>query len=146
MAIELVGIEDMRIGRGTGKKGSRGDKYGKYRAAIANTVPWFKEQINKRETIRVKLSEIKKEMGREFESKADVSVEWGLKYVLFHEGIWITHGKTVKDENILLMRNSTSKDKLPDSLLEKGEDQSEVGEDQSEDDNGEAVDENEDDE
>lgn len=116
MAIELVQVDEMRTGRGGGGRKSAGQKYPKYRAAIAKTLPWLKEQVEERGTIRVKLTDVAREMGKEFETKHPTSIAWALKYTLFNEGIWVSPGKTTEDEHVLVMRAATPEDKLPSSL------------------------------
>lgn len=115
MAIELVEPDEMRTGRGTGRKAS-GEKYPKYKVAIAKTVPWLKEQIAEKGTIRARTSDIAREMGQGFAGKHNTSMYWGLKYALFHEGIHVSNGKTTEDEPVLVMRATTPEDKLPPSL------------------------------
>lgn len=116
MAIELVEATEMRTGRGGGGKGKSGQKYAKYRTAIQNALPFLKESIAEKETIRMKVDDVKKEMGKDFVSKHATSLYWGLKYVLFNEGIWVTTGKHNDGSDMFVMRNATPDDKLPDSL------------------------------
>lgn len=120
MTIELVEPENMRTGGRGGGKGRSAGKYVKYRLAIQKMVPFLKESIEDRETIRVKTEDIKKEMGGEFANKHDTSIYWGLKYAMFQEGIWITTGKHKDGGDVLVMRSATPNDKLPPSLT-KGE-------------------------
>lgn len=116
MVLDLVDIKDTKSTRGGGGKKGPGQKYPKYRAAVATMLPWFKEQIDKHGTIRVKTSDVAREMGREFESKHPTSITWALKFVLFNEGLFVTTGKTNDDKPILVIRAATPEDKLPDSL------------------------------
>lgn len=94
-------------------------RYGKYVDAISPHVEWLKNSITnaKDGVIRVKTTDIVKEMGREFARKNPKSIYWGLKYVLFHEGIVVDTGyyKT-GDDDMLVMRLSKEDDKLPPSL------------------------------
>lgn len=131
MAIPLVEAEEVRTGRGGVK--TKGEKYGKYGAAIAKHVPWIKEQIksSKDGTIRVKAADIGKEMGPEFAKKNPTSIYWGLKYVLFNEGIVVDTGTHKTGDKLLQMRLGTEEDKLPPSLskfLERDEEEEETGE------------------
>lgn len=115
MAIELVSVDQIRSGRG-GK--SKGEKYGKYAIAIQKNIPWIKEQIKKSKDgfIRVKNEDIRKEMGGEFVKKNETSVYWGLKYVLFQEGVVVESGTKDTGEKLLIMRLADNEDRLPDSL------------------------------
>lgn len=116
MALELVGVDEMRTGKGSGKKGGKGEKYTKYKVAIAKTLPWLKEQIEEKGTIRARTTDIVREMGQGFAGKDPTSIYWALKYTLFHEGIFVLNGKTTEDEPVLVMRTRTSDDELPPSL------------------------------
>lgn len=120
MPIQLVEAEAMKVGRGGGGK-AKGEKYAKYRLTIKKIVPFLKENIEKTETIRVKTDDIKKEMGGEFAKRHATSIYWGLKYALFHEGIWVTTGKHTDGSDVLVMRDATPEDKLPESLTKGGE-------------------------
>jgi hypothetical protein len=106
----------------------------------------LKESIEEKGTIRVKNEDIKKEMGSEFAKKHGTSIYWGLKYVLFQEGIWVTTGKHNDGSDVLVMRSTVPEDKLPDSLTkgdkekegeEEVEEEGPLPEDEKEDDNGE---------
>lgn len=115
MAIPLISVEEVQIGRG-GK--TKGEKYGKYAQAIAKDVTWLKEQIatSPDKKIRLKVRDIANAMGPDFAKKSDTAIYWGLKFVLFHEGIVIDTG-TAKDKGkLLIMRFATPDDKLPPSL------------------------------
>ncbi len=125
MAIELVEATEVRTGRG-GK--TKGEKYGKYAIAIQKHIPWIKEQIasNKDGIIRVKATDMGKEMGGEFAKKNGTSIYWGLKYVLFQEGIVVDTGTHKTGDKLLIMRLGKEDDRLPPSLskyLEQDEDE-----------------------
>jgi len=115
MAIELVEATEVRSGRG-GK--TKGEKYGKYAIAIQKHIPWIKEQIeaNKDGIIRVKATDMGKEMGGEFIKKNATSIYWGLKYVLFQEGIVVDTGTHKTGDKLLIMRLGKEDDRLPPSL------------------------------
>ena len=117
MVVPLVDIEEVQTGRGGRTKG---EKYGKYAQAIASQVQWFKDKIkeNPEGKIRAKSKDIAKAMGPEFEKKSDKAIYWGLKFVLFHEGIVVTTGKAKDGSTLLVMRYATSEDKLPPSLAQ----------------------------
>ena len=123
MSIPLVGVDDVRTGRG-GK--TKGEKYGKYALAIAKHTPWIKEEIKKSKDgiIRIRNVDLRKEMGGDFVKKNDTSIYWGLKFVLFNEGIVVETGTHTGGDKLLVMRLANDDDVLPASLskyLESGE-------------------------
>ena len=123
MAIELVEATEVRTGRG-GK--TKGEKYGKYAIAIQKHIPWIRDQISASSegTIRIKATDMGREMGGEFAKKNATSIYWGLKYVLFQEGIVVDTGTHRTGEKLLIMRLGKEDDVLPASLakyLEKDE-------------------------
>jgi len=126
MSIPLVEAEEVRTGRGGGK--TKGEKYGKYAVAIQKHVSWIKDQIatSKDGTIRVKAADLGKEMGGDFAKKNPTSLYWGLKYVLFNEGIVVDTGTHKSGDKLLVMRLGTEEDKLPPSLskyIDSGEEE-----------------------
>ena len=128
MGITLVEAEEVKTGRG-GK--TKGEKYGKYAIAVQKHVNWIKDQIStaKDGVIRVKATDFGKEMGGEFAKKNATSLYWGLKYVLFNEGIVVDTGTHKTGDKLLIMRLGTPEDTLPPSLskyLEPAEE--EIGE------------------
>lgn len=126
MAIPLVEAEEVRTGRGGGK--TKGEKYGKYAIAVQKSVPWIKEQIveSKDGIIRIRATDLAKEMGPDFAKKNPTSIYWGLKYVLFNEGIVVDTGTHKTGDKLLLMRLGTEEDKLPPSLSKYLEPEEEV--------------------
>ncbi len=119
MPIDLINDQDVRAGRGTGKK-NRGKKYKNYRLAIEKILPFLKESLEKSKNgvIRIKIKDIAKEMGDKFENKNSTSLMWGLKFTLFNEGIMVKSGKHNDGSDILIMTHRTENDKLPPSLEE----------------------------
>jgi hypothetical protein len=115
MAVPLVSIEEVQTGRG-GK--TKGEKYGKYAQSIAKDVIWLKDQIAESpdKKIRIKVRDIANAMGGEFVKKSDTAIYWGLKFVLFHEGIVVDTGTAKDKSKLLVMRTATPEDKLPPSL------------------------------
>jgi hypothetical protein len=115
MPIELIEATEVRSGRG-GK--TKGEKYGKYAIAIQKHIPWIKEQIANipEGVIRVKASDMGREMGGEFVKKNPTSIYWGLKYVLFQEGIVVDTGTHKTGDKLLIMRLGREDDRLPPSL------------------------------
>ena len=115
MVVPLVSIEEVQTGRG-GK--TKGEKYGKYAQSIAKDVTWFKDQIleSPGKKIRLKVRDMANAMGPEFAKKSDTAIYWGLKFVLFHEGIVVDTGTAKDRSKLLVMRTGTPEDKLPPSL------------------------------
>ena len=115
MDIKLFEPEDMKTGRGGGKKGT-GEKYAKYRSAIAPHVAFLKEGIAaaKDGSIRVRVVDLAKAMG--MTGKHETSIYWGLKYVLFTEELVVTTGQTKDNEPVLIVREKKEGDVLPASL------------------------------
>lgn len=116
MELQLFEPEDMKTGRGGGKRGT-GERYTKYTSAIGPHVEWVKAQIaaSKDGTIRVKVADLAKAIG--MTGKHETSIYWGLKYALFGQGIVVATGKTKADEAVLVMREKKEGDTLPASLV-----------------------------
>lgn len=115
MEIKLFEPEDMKTGRGGGKKGG-GERYAKYKTAIAPHVEFLKEGISESKdgNVRVRVADLAKAMG--MVGKHETSIYWGLKYVLFGEGLVVTTGQTKDGEPVLIMREKVEGDVLPASL------------------------------
>ena len=124
MTIPLIPADDVRAGRNK----SKSEKYTKYAAAIAGKLSWIKDQISDSDsgTIYVRSDDMKKELGEDFTKLADSSFYWGIRYVLFQEGIFVEQKTHKKDESkLLLIRLANEADELPSSLrkyLEPSED------------------------
>lgn len=125
MAIELIDVGQMRVGRAGGRKGS-GERYPKYKVAVQKILPFLKDSIQDKGTIRVKTEDIKKELGGDFANKHATSMYWGLKYVLFQEGVWVSTGQHTDGSDVLIMRSATEKDVLPDSLTKQDKEGADV--------------------
>jgi hypothetical protein len=115
MSVPLISIDEVQKGRG-GK--TKGEKYAKYAQSIAKDVAWLKEQISisSDKKIRLKVRDIASSMGPEFAKKSDTAIYWGLKFVLFHEGIVVDTGTAKDKSKLLVMRYALPDDKLPPSL------------------------------
>lgn len=115
MPIELVNVEDVRTKR-SGK--TKGEKYSKYAQAVAKFIPWLEEQIDNSpdKKIRIKSSDIAKEMGGTFATKSHGAIYWGLKFVMFHNGIVVDTATQKAGDKLLVMRRATPDDALPASL------------------------------
>lgn len=116
MTLQTIEIDEVRIGRSGGR--TKGEKYKKYGIAIEKCIPWIREEIEKSkdDTVRVRNSDIRKEMGGEFVNKNETSIYWGLKYILFQEGIVVETGTHKSGDKLLMMRLANDDDKLPESL------------------------------
>lgn len=130
MDIKLFEPEDMKTGRGGGKKGT-GERYSKYKNAIAPHVGFLRDGItgSKDGSIRVRVSDLSKAMG--MTGKHETSIYWGLKYTLFAEGIVVTTGQTKDNEPVLIMRERREGDVLPASLTKHLGGETGVGEAES---------------
>lgn len=97
---------------------TKGHKYGKYAQAIGSEISWLKDSIKKSDDgkIRIKIRDFAKTMGPEFEKKKDKAIYWGIRFVLFHEGIVVASAKDTGNKDLLVMRMATSDDVLPQSL------------------------------
>ena len=113
--ITLVLAEDVKPRTG-GK--TKSEKYGKYARAVAGLIPWLEENINKSPDQRViiKISDMTKELGPEYEKKSDSAIYWALKFVLFHNGIFVDTATHKGGGKLLVMRKATTEDRLPGSL------------------------------
>ena len=56
------------------------------------------------------------EMGDKFKNKHSTSLMWGLKFILFNEGIMVRSGKHNDGDDLLIMTRRTENDTLPPSL------------------------------
>jgi len=93
-------------------------RFGKYAQAVTKLIPWLYESIDQSndKKIRIRLRDIVREMGPEFEKKSNSAIYWGIKFVLFNEGIIVDTGSSQKDEYMLVMRRRKEEDQLPSSL------------------------------
>lgn len=114
MAIPLVSVDEVQTGKGK----TKGEKYIKYAQAVAPHVAWLKDQIKDSVDgkIRIKIKEIAKVLGPDFEKKSDTAIYWGLKFVLFHEGIVVDSGTALDKSRLIVLREATDTDVLPPSL------------------------------
>lgn len=116
MSIPLVESTEVKAHGGHGKGHTKGEKYGKYAIAISPHLPWLKENIDtsKDGYIRIKTTDIAEAM--KIPKKSDTAIYWGLKYVLFNEGIVVETATHKDNSQILTMRFATTEDRLPPSL------------------------------
>ena len=128
MPIELVDPDEV-----VGRKGrTKGEKYGKYAEGIKKHIQWIKEKISQSSDgyVRMKVKDIAKEMGPDFVGKDERSTYNGLKYVLFHEGIFIDLGTHKDGDKLLIMRFATDEDRLPQHLAKYLESEESEGEEE----------------
>lgn len=114
MVVELVGEQDVKTKKGK----TKGEKYAKYAQSIAKNISWIKQQVNESPDgkIRLKIGDVKSDMGQAFEKLSDKAVYWGLRFVLFHEGLVVETGLHKDGDRLLMIRMGTPNDKLPHSL------------------------------
>lgn len=115
ISIPLFDVEDMKTGRGGGKRGT-GVKYAKYGAAIESSLNFFRNAIgeSKDGSIRVRVEDVAKQMG--MTGRHETSIYWGLKYTLFQKGLVVTTGQTKTGDPVLVIREKKEGDILPASL------------------------------
>ena len=144
ISIPLFEVEDMKTGRGGGKRGT-GQKYAKYGAAVEPMIGFLEESIEKAKdgTIRVKVTDIAKQIG--MTGKHETSIYWGLKFSLFQKGFVVTTGQTLKGDPVLVIRRKKEGDVLPASLAKHlgGNGETGAGEKEGEKEGVEGVDEKE---
>lgn len=101
-----------------------------YIQAISGLIPWIKENISGSTdgTIRVRMEDIKKDMGPEFANKAFNDIFKGLRHALFYEDIIVTKGRQKIDGGmILLFRTKIEQDKPPTNPMDEEEEESVPG-------------------
>lgn len=115
MTIPLIAANEVTTGRGRGRKGS-GERYLKYKNAIAPHVEFLQDEVAKSKdgNIRVLATDLAKTLN--MTGKHETSIYWGLKYVLFAEGLVVTTGQTKNNESVLIIRERKEGDVLPTSL------------------------------
>ena len=116
MPIPLVDEQDVK----SKSRSGNGIKYGKYSDAISSQLEFLKEGIAKEGTIRLKIRDVARAMGKDFERKSDTAIYWGLKYALFKEDI-VTDLGAHKDgiTKLLVLRAKQEDDVLPESYMRK---------------------------
>ncbi len=117
--LKLIDAKDVRGGRGGGGLKNKGKTYTEYTIALKNIIPFLKNEIEKKEVIRVKSKDIIKEMGRKFEMKHPTTLLWGIRYVMFKKGIFLSMGKHLNGSDVYVLRKVVDGDKLPNTLSEK---------------------------
>lgn len=112
-----VNTIDTKEDKGT-DKGQKKERYGKYAQAISAHITWIRERITNSQdgTVTIKVKELARKMGPDFEKKNETTIYWALKYVLFYEGIIVDMGTHDDGEKILKMRTKIAGDELPPSL------------------------------
>lgn len=122
--ITVLEMSDVKSRSRCGK--TKAEKYGAYmRAVTEDLVQWCKTNIDAspNSKLLVKVVEMAKQLGPDFEMLKEISVFWGLKFALWHHGISCSSTQhkdinpaTGKHFMIVIMRRSKANDKLPDSL------------------------------
>jgi hypothetical protein len=121
MNIEIPLVKDEDLKKKVRGSRIKKERYSGYRAAIRRILPWIMDNVAANGAINVKTSDLAKEMGQNFVNKSETSVLWALKYVLFHEGIWVEGGIANDDSPTIRMRAKKENDRLPPSLLKLDE-------------------------
>ena len=116
--VELIGEEDIKVKGGIEKK-RKG--YKKYSDAVnrINLVGWIKEEIEKKpeRTIVVKIDDVAKEMGPEFEKAGYQIMYQALKAILFQNGIFLSMATHKDGDKTFLLRDVKKGDQLAPSYL-----------------------------
>lgn len=108
----------------------RGGPYNMYGTAIHRFIPDILEKIesSKDKTIRVRISDMAKQLGEEFVDKKPMTLYAGLKYALFDHNVIVEMGrlksvdpKTGENIRVLKMRMKNPGDKLPPFLMKRRE-------------------------
>lgn len=87
----------------------------KYRQAVSELIPWMKQRIGESDDvkIRVRIEDIKNEMGHEFLDKTDSAIFKDLRYILFDEGLFVTKGRHKDGSALLIFRIVSQRDRPP---------------------------------
>ena len=116
--VELIDAKEVRVKGGIGKK-RKG--YKKYNDAInrINLVGWIKEEIIKKSdrTIIVKIDDVAKEMGPEFEEAGYAVMYQALKAILFQNGIFLSMATHKDGDKTFVLRDIREGDRLAPSYL-----------------------------
>lgn len=93
--------------------------YTKYCDALQKIVPRIDKDISRspNKEVIIKVKDLTKKMGKEFEKLHPTSIYWGVKYNMFQEGIIVSTKKTKEGELALVMRHKTEIDLLPATLI-----------------------------
>lgn len=94
------------------------EKYIEYKKAIQKTLPNINKSIASAggKEIKFKINDIVNVLGENFKDKNPASIYWGLKYVLFYEGIVVRTESQMGEIVMLIMRRAGPTDVLPKSL------------------------------
>lgn len=117
--IKLVDAKDVRVGRGGGGLKNKGKTYENYAIALKNIIPILKDELEEKDVIRVKSKDIIQKMGGNFALKSPTALLWGIRYILFKEGIFVTLGRHKDGDDIYVLKKVVIGDKLPDALSVK---------------------------
>ncbi len=116
--VELIGEEDIKVKGGIEKK-RKG--YKKYSDAVdrINLVAWIKGEIEKKpeRMIVVKIDDVAKEMGPEFEKAGYQIMYQALKAILFRHGIFLSMATHKDGDKTFLLREVRKGDQLAPSYL-----------------------------
>ena len=114
--VELIGAEEVRV-KGRIEKKRKG--YKKYNDAVnrINLVGWIKEEIARRpdRIIVVKIDDVAKEMGPEFENAGYPVMYQALKVILFQNGIFLSMATHKDGDKTFVLREVREGDELAPS-------------------------------
>lgn len=116
--VELIGEEDIKV-KGGIKKKVKG--YKKYSDAVnrIGLIGWIKEEIEKKpeRMIVVKIDDVTKEMGSEFEKAGYQIIYKALKTILFQKGIFLSMATHKDGDKTFILREVKKGDQLAPSYL-----------------------------
>ena len=104
--IPIVNEEEVITGRMRGTE--------KYATAIEKSLEWIKKSIesSKDGVIRMKITDLAKEMGSEFRNRTPMVIYRNLKTILFDKNIIVELGTHKDGDKLLTMKFATKIDKL----------------------------------
>lgn len=115
-------LEVLDLGEAKPIKGKRNERYHEYVDALESSgvLNFIKKSLETEDAIVVRNFDIAKNLGKIFTRKHHTSLYWGLKYVLFNNGIVCEERVHKSDTGImgklLYMRKKRAGDSLPPSL------------------------------
>ncbi len=114
----LIPLLDKSLVR-RGKKEVSG-RFTEYDNAIAEHIPWLKEQIGKSKdgNIYIRYDDMVTSLGPQFKYRSLWAMALGLKFALFDEGIAVRTSSIKGHDDLFILRYRNEKDSLPESWQE----------------------------